>query len=144
MEPTVDIGIQFGAAVLMLLACVVTHAIGLEAIGKLFRLEEEGLERRRSRHIYMLLAASLAIALFTIHALEIWLFAAFYIAIGALKSWESALFESASSYATLGFTTVKFPADWHLLVAFEGVIGFLLIGWSTAFIVTSTDKLKRG
>lgn len=142
MEPTVEIGMQFGAAAMMLLACVIVHALGLEGLSKLFRLEQKGLERRRSKHVEMLLTATLAVALFLIHAVEIWLFAAFYIAIGAIGTWEAALFESASAYATLGFTTDRFPAAWHLLVAFEGLIGFLLIGWSTAFIVTNIEKLR--
>jgi hypothetical protein len=140
---TIDIGIQLAAAAGMMLVMTFVHGLGLEGLSRLFRLEEDRLARRRARHVAMLLTAGLAVSLFVLHTAEIWLFAAFSIAIRAVGSWEAALFESASSYATLGFTTARFPTDWHLLVAFEGLIGFLLIGWSTAFIVTSFDKIRH-
>ena len=36
-----------------------------------------------------------------------------------------------------------FPVEWRLVGALEGLIGFLLIGWSTAFFVTDMNRLLR-
>ena len=56
-------------------------------------------------------------------------------AVGAFPDWEHALFFSTANYATVGaedLTTDK----WRLLGAWEGIVGFVLIGWSTALFIT--------
>lgn len=49
---------------------------------------------------------------------------------------------SASAYATLGQAGEYPTYEWRLVGAIESLIGFLLIGWSTAFIVSKVDKLR--
>jgi hypothetical protein len=56
---------------------------------------------------------------------------------------EKALYYSASAYATLGRTADYFPVTWRLIGAIEALIGFILIGWSTAFMVTTMRKLSE-
>ena len=89
------------------------------------------------------LLTSMALAMFMIHALEIWIYAAFYLAVGAIGELETALYFSASAYTTLGHPDVAFPIEWRLVGAFEGLTGFLLIGWSIAVFVTDMNKLLR-
>ena len=48
------------------------------------------------------------------------------------------------AYATLGRTADYFPPDWRLIGALEALIGFLLIGWSKAFIVSKANRLMPG
>jgi hypothetical protein len=74
--------------------------------------------------------------------IEITIFALFYMFIGAIDGLEEALSYSASTYATLGRTAEYFPQEWRLIGSIEALIGFLLIGWSTAFIVRNVDKLS--
>ena len=59
---------------------------------------------------------------------------------GAAPSLEEALFFSLASYTTAGTATVHLTPDWRLLGACEALAGFLLIGWSTAYLV---DKLRK-
>ena len=61
-----------------------------------------------------------------------------------MQTVEEALYYSASAYATLGRGAEFFPADWRLIGALEALIGFLLIGWSTAFIVSKVNRLMPG
>jgi hypothetical protein len=76
-----------------------------------------------------------------LHTLEIGIFAAFYLWIDAMQTIEESLYYSAAAYATLGRTADYFPSDWRLMGAIEALIGFLLIGWSTAFIVSKVNRL---
>ncbi|HLL31162.1 MAG TPA: hypothetical protein VK403_09225 [Allosphingosinicella sp.] len=69
--------------------------------------------------------------------------AGFYLAVGIFTGLEEALFFSASAYSTLSQPAQDFPVEWRLLGAMEGLIGFLLIGWSTAFFVTDMNRLLR-
>ena len=89
------------------------------------------------------LACAVALLLFALHVAEIALFALFYLAVGAAGDFEQALFSSASAYTTLGEPQADFPREWRLLGALEGLTGFLLLGWSTAFFVTDMNRLLR-
>lgn len=60
-----------------------------------------------------------------------------------MHSLEEALYYSASAYATLGQTAEYFPDEWRLIGAVEALIGFVLISWSTAFMATTLNRLRR-
>ncbi len=88
------------------------------------------------------LLASFGLLVLFLHMLEILVFALFYMYVSHLDL-ERALFYSASAYATLGRTADYFPTTWRLIGAVEALIGFILIGWSTAFMVTTMRKLAE-
>ena len=61
-----------------------------------------------------------------------------------IETLDEALYYSAAAYATLGRTGEFFPEAWRLIGAFEALIGFLMIGWSTAFITSKATRLMPG
>ena len=117
------------------------HAAGLLGISKVLHLEPAVLKKRTADLRGILTMASLGTLLFALHIVEILLFAVFYLAIGAIGELEDALFFSASAYTTLGLTA-SFPEAWRMLGAVEALVGFVLIGWSTAFIISTLEKLR--
>ena len=125
----------------LMLACTLVHALGLLGISKSLRLRKERLQEMQFGWKGMLLTAGMAVLLFALHTLEIGLFAAFYLQIDVMESVEEALYYSASAYATLGRTAEYFPVEWRLIGAIEALIGFLMIGWSTAFMVSKAGSL---
>jgi len=125
----------------MMLVVTVTHSLGLTAVSKTLRLRTERLKEMDFSWRSLGLTAGMAIMLLLLHSVEIFLFAAFYIFVGAMAELEAALYYSAAAYATLGRTADYFPDSWRLFGAIEALIGFLMIGWSTAFIVSKTDRL---
>lgn len=140
--PTIQLGIQLAAAAGLVIVLTVVHGVGLVGIRSLLKLEDERLEEHAFDIKAIGLMCALALLLFSLHIVEIVIFALFYIAVGALPVFEEALYYSASAYATLGRTAEYFPGEWRLLGAIEALIGFLLIGWSTAFIVSNVSKLR--
>lgn len=132
---------QLLAAALLMVVMSVLHAAGIVAITRLLKLEEQRLKAHRLGASAFLLLTAVALLLFVLHALEIAIFALFYWLVGAVEGLEEALFYSASSYSTLGHTIEVFPMQWRLLGAIEGLIGFLLLGWSTAVFVADMNKL---
>ena len=139
----VALSLQFGSAALLVVVMTLVHGVGLATITKILRLEGERLEEREFDLKAIALMCGMALLLFALHLVEIFIFAGFYLAVGALEGLEESLYFSASTYATLGRTEEYFPADWRLLGSLEAIIGFLLIGWSTAFIVSRVNKLRK-
>ncbi len=79
---------------------------------------------------------------FLLHAAEISLYGLTYVAVGAFKEFETALYFSASAFSTLGFGDVVLGPDWRMLSAVEGVSGLILIGWSSGFLLSVTSRLR--
>ncbi len=74
------------------------------------------------------------LVVFVSHTIQIWIWAVFYLALDILPDVESALYFSTSAFTTVGFGDIYLAEDWRLLSSFEAANGFILFGWSTAFI----------
>lgn len=140
---TIELGLQLGVAVALVILLTFIHAVGILGISRMLNLKEDRLERIGLNPRGIFLMCGLALLLFALHIFEIWVFAAFYLLVGALHDLEEALYFSASCYATLGPTVGHFSQQWRLIGGVEALIGFVLIGWSTAFIVTRFEKLRE-
>ena len=132
----------FWAGVLTVL-CLLAHGFGIVVITRVLRLEEQRLRNKQLGAGAFLLLTGVALGVFVLHLVEIAVFAAFYLAAGILPRLDQALFFSASAYSTLGTVDLDLPDNWRLVGAIEGVAGFLLLGWSTAFFVTDMNLLLR-
>jgi hypothetical protein len=141
-ETTVDLGLQLAAIGGLSLVMVIVHTLGLVGISRLLGLQEKRLLEHDFDSRAVGLIGSFGLLLILLHMSEILIFALFYLAVSPLD-FEEALYYSASAYATLGRTADYFPSDWRLLGAIEALIGFILIGWSTAFMVTTMRKLSE-
>ena len=135
--------VQLLAALALLVVMVLIHGAGIVAATKFLRLEDNSLRAHRVDIRAFGLLTAIALWLFALHLLEVCVFALFYLAVGALDEVEAALYFSVSAYSTLGQPDIHFPSDWRILGAIEGLVGFLLIGWSTAVFVTDMNKLLR-
>lgn len=145
MEPhasTLALGLQLGVSAMLVLVMTIVHSLGLIGIAKLLHLDPDALRKRSIDSRAIILMAGLGLLLFALHILEIFLFAGFYVAVGAIDTLERALFYSASAYTTLGLAADHFREEWRMIGAFEALIGFVLIGWSTAFMVSTQDRLQ--
>jgi hypothetical protein len=132
----------FWAGVLTIL-CLLVHGLGIVAIARLLKLEEQRLRNAEVGVSAFVLLTGLGICVFLLHMVEIGIFAGFFVGAGIVPRLEEALYISAASYSTLGTSATALPADWALVGAIEGVAGFLLLGWSAAFFVTDMNLLLR-
>jgi hypothetical protein len=99
-----------------------------------FRLERHG----PGRTVAMV---GTVLGLFSLHGVEIWLWAGAYWWTGALPSFETALYFSTATFSTLGYGDVILDQEWRLFGSLEGINGFLLIGWSTAYLIAAATRL---
>ena len=69
------------------------------------------------------------------HTIEVWIWAVVLRLTGAVQGLEPSVYFSLVSFTTLGFGDITLSSDWRLMSALIGANGFLLFGWSTAYMV---------
>jgi hypothetical protein len=79
--------------------------------------------------------------LFLLHLIEVALWAAAFAAAGVFADFETSLYFSMKSYATVGYGDVLPPVAWRLMGPFEAVVGVLMLGWSTSIIVAAVQRI---
>lgn len=132
--------IQLALASLMVMITVLIHLIGLAIIVRMIRSERPLFRQLRFPPLAVLLGASIGV--FTVHTIEIWVYAALYLMLGALGHFEEALYFSTVTYASIGYGDVLMPHAWRVLGAIEGATGIIMLGWSTAFLVSLLSQMK--
>ena len=142
-ETTIELGLQLAVTAGFVLLMTVIHAVGLILISRLLRLNDDRLREHDVNAGAIMLMAKLGFSIFVLHLIEIAIFGGFYLLVGGVETVEEALHYSASAYATLGDTAEYFPRQWRLVGSIEALIGFVLIGWSTAFMVNTMNKLSQ-
>ncbi|WP_296600813.1 potassium channel family protein [Phenylobacterium sp.] len=132
-------------ATVMVALTVIVHGWGLALLGRITQAEENArsLDWVSTRGVGFTVA--LALGLFVLHGLEIWLYAVLYHLLGAIEDFRTAVYFSTTTYSAIGYGDRAMAPEWRLLGGIEGINGVLLLGWSTAFFVTimSTMRLKR-
>ena len=129
----------------MIAVCVVIHGLGLFTLqrsmhGEAAKERFENLQPLSFRGTLFTLFT--VFALIVIHFVEIWLFALLYNYLRALPTFQDALYFSTISYATIGFSDASINDQWRQVAALEGILGVILLGWSTAFFVRVLGRLE--
>ena len=134
--------VQLLASALLAVMAIMIHGTGVVLISQWFTYEETKLKRQRLATRELTLMVPMALCLFVLHVIEITVFALFYLLGGDSNSFERALHVSAMAYSTLGIVEGAID-DWPIVIALEGLVGFLLIGWSAAVFVNDMDEVLR-
>ena len=132
--------IQLFLATAMSLATVAIHLTGLAFLVRILRSHHRLVRPLKSAPLAVLLIATTSI--FVIHTVEIWLYALLYVLLGALRNFEVALYFSTTTYSSVGYGDVLLGEKWRILGAIEGATGLIMIGWSTAFLVSLLGQLR--
>jgi len=130
---------------LMVGITVMIHAIALDYLVK--GLEKMGpvCFRFFGRFWKTFLMTTTVLGVFLSHIIQIWAWAFLFLYLepDMLPTMEAALYFSTSSFTTVGFGDVFLDPNWRLLSSFEAANGFILFGWSTAFIFEIMSKLYK-
>lgn len=129
---------ELAVASTMTLVTVLVHLFGLALLVRMLKVSRR--KPKGASPLSLLIQATLG--LFVIHTLEMWLYAALYLALNAAFDLESALYFSTVTYSSVGYGDVLLPPQWRLVGAVEGATGIMMLGWSTAFLVSLLSQLK--
>lgn len=129
---------NLAAGTVLVALTVLIHTAGLIAIAqvtprlaRLLRLHNHDVGRT-------LVMTGTVVGLLAILTLEIWSWAAAYSLLGTVADFEDALSLSTAMFSTIGYGELRFDPAWRLLTALEGINGFLIIGWSTVYLVRAS------
>ena len=137
-----DLALHLLVSTVLVVLVTVVHGTGITLAGELLDYEKGEFRHRSLVFVEFHFLVPMALFLFAIHLLEIAIFAAFYMVVGATGTVEDALFASAAAYTTLGIAENGI-GEWRLVAAFEGLAGFLMIGWSVAVFISEMDGVVR-
>jgi hypothetical protein len=95
-------------------------------------------------HVLQQLGVILAVVmgLFVVHALQIWLYAGLYLMLDAFQDFETALYFSTASFTTVGYGEIYMAPPWRIVSGIQSANGFLLLGWSTVFLISVLSRLR--
>ena len=121
---------------IVILATFLIHAAGLVALTDFLSRAHRrlGPYKRMAEILAMLL---MVLGLFGIIMIEVAVWAMVFDWLGVVGDFSTALYFSTSNFATIGFGDIVPEHQWRLLAAIEGIGGFLLIGWSSAYLVSA-------
>ncbi len=119
---------------------VLVHTFGLIAVTRAmaYLTNRFRMHGHRSRVLAMM---SVVFGLFLVLTVEVWFWAIVYFAIGAFPDFDHALYFSTVAFSTVGFGDVIPVVEWRLLGALEAINGFLMIGWSTAYLIAASTRV---
>lgn len=129
-------------ATFMVSLTVAIHLGGLLGLLWVLRDRAHRIRAHESRLVPLGVILFVVLGLVAIHSVEIWLYAAAFWAIGAVGDFETALYFSTVTFTTLGYGDVVLEGNWRLFGAIEAGNGLILFGWSTAFLLSVTSRLR--
>lgn len=119
---------------------VLVYTLGLTLLTRAMQMLISGLRLQTGgigRHVAVV---ATVLFLFLILTVEVWLWAAVYSMSGIFSDFQEALYFSTVTFSTLGYGDLTPPHAWRLFCSLEGINGFLLIGWSTAYLVSASIR----
>jgi hypothetical protein len=132
--------LSIAIAAFMMVVTTVIHAGGMALVLHDAKLQRRGLRAwLRKTRIYWV--SSTILILFIVTLLESLVWAVAYLALGALKGLEQALYFSTVTFTTLGYGEIVLDERWRLLASFEAANGIIMFGWSTAIVIAVVQRV---
>ncbi|CAM5410753.1 hypothetical protein ATER59S_02231 [Aquamicrobium terrae] len=121
-------------------ATFLVHAAGLMVLSFViaYLLDHPLIDGRQGEKVLAMVA--LALGLFALVCSETAMWAIGMVAVGAFHDFATAFYFSTSAFATIGFTDAEPEKTWRLLGSMEGITGLLIMGWTAAYLVTSSIR----
>ena len=131
---------EIGTTVLLVILTLWLESAGLAALIFWVRRAVAGDLHRLGPFRSTALVVQLTATVIVLHGVLILFWAGCYRWL-CFSSWESALYFSASSYATVGYGDIVLPSNWRMLGPLESIIGVLMCGISVSVLFATVARL---
>lgn len=127
-------------ATLIISATVLFHTFGLVVLTRIMGRVVHWFRLHKHDFGKSVAMVTTVLGLFLIHSVEIWIWAFVFLSIDAIAPFQDALYFSTVSFSTVGYGDIIVGQQWRLLASLEAINGFILIGWSTAYLVSASTR----
>ena len=131
---------NLAAGSMLVALSVLIHTAGLILIAALMPSLARRLGFQKHDVGRTLVMTGMVLGILGVLTVEVWTWALAYLELGATTDFSDALYLSTVLFSTIGYGGIAFNVHWRLMTALEGIDGFLLIGWSTAFLVSASTR----
>ncbi len=131
---------DLGLGALLVAATVLIHTVGLVAISHAMTSIIRWLKLHRHGPGKTVAMVATVLSIFALHTVEVWVWALAFLTTGATTTLKDALYFSTVTFSTVGYGDIVLDHSWRLFGAIEGINGFILIGWSTAYLVAASMR----
>lgn len=140
-----NIALQLLLGGMMIGITVIIHAVALDFIIKRAAHAENFFRRLGNIPWRPFMSSCIVLGVFLSHILHIWMWAGLFLFLKALSinTLANALYFSTVSYTTVGYGDIILKPEFHILSGIEAANGFLLFGWTTAFIFEISSRLYK-
>jgi hypothetical protein len=127
-------------AVILITLTTFLHIAATLLFKNLSRVYQQHTHHKLLKHPFQMLTFVMVI-LFVTTFLQVFLWAACYLMIGAIEGIEPAIYFSMATFTTVGYGDITLGAEWRVLSACEAVAGLIMFGWSSAIVVLTVQAL---
>ena len=132
---------EISIAAAIVCACLLVHVAGMLWMADRILNRPEYRERTATKRHVSTIIIGVFLGIVLLHVAEAALWALFYYSRSLFSDFETSLYFSLVSFASIGYGDVLLPQKWRLLGAIEGISGILLCGVSTAFIFAIVNAM---
>lgn len=129
---------------ILICVTVVIHAVALDRLMDTIERWKNAIRLTFRRYWKVPVLVMAVLGVFLAHVIQIWIWALFYLRVDALPDLERALYFSTTTFTTVGYGDIVLGPKWRLISSFQAANGFILFGWSTAFIFEIMSRLYKG
>jgi voltage-gated potassium channel Kch len=132
---------EISIAAMIVCACLLVHVAGMLWMADRILHQSESRERTFTNRHFSTIIIAVFSGIVLLHVAEASMWALFYYSRSLFSDFETSLYFSLVSFASIGYGDVLLPQKWRLLGAIEGISGILLCGVSTAFIFAIVNAM---
>jgi hypothetical protein len=132
---------QIALGSILMVVTTGVHAVCTAAVISALRRTHPSRWGAQSAATRISLISAVVLMLFLAALFESCLWAAVYLAVGAMADLESAIYFSTVTFTTLGYGDLTLDAGWRLLSSFQAANGTIMFGWTTALVMAVVHRM---
>jgi len=127
------------AALLMVITTGI-HASGMVLVIHLIKSRSTH-TKQQVRRLHLFSVAGVVLLMFFVSVMEVMVWSATYLWLGAIEGFEQATYFSMVTFTTLGYGEIVLSEQWRLLASFEAANGIIMFGWTTAIVLAVVQRV---
>jgi len=132
--------LNMAIAALLMVVTTAIHASGMLLVVRVV-LEKDAQSRYRKKQMHLFSVAGVVLLMFLVSVIEVLVWSATYLWLGALEGIEKATYFSMVTFTTLGYGEIVLEEQWRLLASFEAANGIIMFGWTTAIVLATVQRI---